>query len=76
MQILVICGYNLTAKTLPQNFSTPVYPRPYRNDISCEWIIAAPFANQRILLVFFDIDTEECCDHIKVSLFRCVPEIR
>jgi len=64
---LALCGKNFTTDVIPQNFSTPFYPRLYSNGISCEWIITTPVKNQTIILVFFKIETEECCDHIKVS---------
>jgi len=63
-----VCGRNVITDIIPQNFSTPFYPRPYRNGLSCEWIINTFFVNQTILVVFFNIETEECCDHIRVSI--------
>ena len=53
------CGGSLIASRIPQNFSTPLYPRNYPNNLFCIWDIRTSFANERIYLVIDDFETEE-----------------
>ena len=52
---------------IPQNFSTPQYPDFYRYPLECEWMIETLSVNESILLIFYDFETERCCDVVKVS---------
>ena len=58
----------MVAEVQPQEISTPYYPNRYADDLTCEWIIKAPTDNTSILLIFYDIQTEEFFDFITVRI--------
>ncbi|XP_076821771.1 scavenger receptor cysteine-rich domain-containing protein DMBT1-like isoform X2 [Clavelina lepadiformis] len=60
------CGFTANVTKNLQYFTSPNYPENYPNNIVCPWVFHAP-PGYRISLRFLDIQTESCCDTIKIS---------
>ncbi|KAL1257768.1 hypothetical protein QQF64_011012 [Cirrhinus molitorella] len=61
-------------------FFSPWFPNNYPNNAQCTWTIHST-GNTTVLLTFFDVNLEECCDYISVydgpsTLYPLLGEIR
>ncbi|CAK8673607.1 unnamed protein product [Clavelina lepadiformis] len=62
-----ICGYiNIPLSNQTVQLMSPNYPDNYPNDSNCTWIIEAP-EGRKIMIDFWDVQMETCCDCVAVS---------